>query len=250
MASPTAPTDPSPGGEPDDAGSSDPDGVVAGDDGGGGDAGRGDGGEGRRWYQPPSAFQAVAMVLALLFFGGAAGWVLAERAAEPDPSATDIGFLQDMITHHEQAVEMAFAAIDSAEDPAVRHFAQEVLFFQAREIGIMQQQLEDWGVDTSERPDDAMGWMDMTVPAGQMPGMATAAQMDELRSAEGSEVDRLFLELMTLHHLGGVHMADAAVERASSDEVVDLAEILSTNQSREVGEFRHLQQTLGFPVTE
>jgi uncharacterized protein (DUF305 family) len=203
----------------------------------------------RRWFQPPTLLQAVGMVVVLLFLGAAAGWVVGERGAQPAPNDADIGFLQDMTTHHEQAVEMAYMAIDQAEDPAVRHYGQEILFFQARELGLMAQLLDRYGIDTSERPDDAMAWMGMSVPAAAMPGMASEEQLEQLRAAEGAEFDQLFVELMTNHHLGGIHMADAAIERVAEDDVRDLAENFLQVQQREVAEFRRLQEDLGFPVT-
>lgn len=207
--------------------------------------------EGRRWFQPPSAFQAIALVVAVLFFGGVVGWLVEERANQPDPSAVDTGFFQDMITHHEQALELSFPVVREGSDPSIRQHAQEVLLFQAREIGTMQQRLGEWGVDVTQRPDQAMTWMEMTpVPVDQMPGLATREQLDELQAAEGAAADQLFLDLMIRHHLGGIHMAQYAAEHASESATRELAQNMATVQSREVGELRVIQERLGYPITE
>lgn len=215
------------------------------------DAGH-DAGDGGRWYQPPSALTAVLLVAALLFLGGAAGWLLGRGDLSGDePSAVDVGFLQDMITHHEQAVEMAEEAVADAQDPTVRGYAEEVIFFQSREIGVMQTLLQDLGVSIDERPEEAMAWMDMSpVPVAAMPGLATEEQFTALEDAEESAVDHLFLELMIVHHLGGIHMAEDAARRADDPRVRDLAATMDANQTLEVGEYRALQRQLGYEITD
>jgi uncharacterized protein (DUF305 family) len=209
-----------------------------------------DGTDGRRWFQPPSLVQAIAMVLALLFLGGAIGWTLETRSDDPNPSDIDIGFLQDMITHHEQALQMAFPVIRNGENAIVRDHAQEVLLFQTREIGIMHTLLTQWGIDLSIRPDEAMVWMGMPMAVEQMLGLATDEQMAELREATGTDADELFLELLIRHHLGGLHMAEYAAEYASEKATRDLAAQIAEVQTLEVQELTRLQRDLGFDVTQ
>lgn len=67
-----------------------------------------------------------------------------------------------------------------------------------------------------------------------MPGMATTEQLDRLRSADGPAAERLFLELMIDHHLGGVAMAEAALELAERPEVRRLATAVVESQTAEV----------------
>ena len=77
----------------------------------------------------------------MLVLAGGAGFVIGERSATPDSNDVDIGFLQDMRTHHEQAVEMALlyigkgAARDGSTDGVLRLIAKEIAFGQAVEIG-------------------------------------------------------------------------------------------------------------------
>jgi len=191
----------------------------------------------------------VALAIALLLLGGAVGWLLGSDSSDPDPSAVDVGFLQDMITHHEQAVELAEEAVGRGQSPVTRSFAEEVMFFQAREIGIMQTYLQDFGYNLEERPDTAMAWMDMEVPVDQMVGLVSDEQFASLHEAEGDEVDRQFIELMITHHQGGLHMAEEAADTASDPRVRDLAETMARIQAQEVQEYQVLQERLGFPVT-
>lgn len=208
----------------------------------------------RRWFHPPSAVQAIAMVVVLVVFGGVVGWLVTDRDPVPEPTSTDVGFLYDMISHHEQAVTMSELALAGVSDQNTRRFAEEVLFFQARELGIMQFLLEGWGYDLSERPDLAMEWMDMAVAPDQMVGMATEEQMDSLRDAAQAgpspAVDEQFLDLMIRHHLGGAHMAEWGAENADDADVRELAGIMASQQQLEVAEYQALQERLGFPVTE
>ena len=83
---------------------------------------------------------------------GSLGWVLGNNHAQPDPSDVDVGFLQDMHWHHDQAVEMALTYLSAdGTDPALRQAAEEILVGQNQEIGLMIQMLRDFGeADTNE----------------------------------------------------------------------------------------------------
>jgi uncharacterized protein (DUF305 family) len=83
-----------------------------------------------------------------------------------------------------------------------------------------------------------MAWMGMPTPLRQMPGMATPEQVEALRDAKGAEADRLFLELMTQHHLGGAHMSEFAAAEAADPKVRELAQRMATNQRIEVNEYQ------------
>jgi uncharacterized protein (DUF305 family) len=73
--------------------------------------------------------------------------------------------------------------------------------------------------------------------------------MKELRDARGAESDKLFLELMTAHHRGGVHMAEYAYRHATNDSTRDLAQRMAYVQATEVNEFRDTAQRNNIPVT-
>jgi uncharacterized protein (DUF305 family) len=144
---------------------------------------------------------------------------------------------------------MAEEAVGRGQSPVTRSFAEEVIFFQAREIGIMQTYLQEYGYSLEERPDTAMAWMDMEVPVEEMSGLVSDEQFAALRDAEGDEIDRQFIELMIFHHQGGLHMAEDAAENANDPRVRDLAATMARIQTQEVREYQVLQERLGFPVT-
>jgi uncharacterized protein (DUF305 family) len=182
------------------------------------------------------AKQAI-LAAALVFLGIAIGMVVA-RDRPPGEGSVDVGFLQDMLTHHDQALGVATLVVANGEDPTVRSYAREILIFQGYEIGVMSQMLDDWGHTRSDRSDQAMAWMDMPVPVEQMPGLLTDEQLDQLQDATGAELDALFLDLMADHHRGGLHMAEYAFGNAGDDDVRELAARIARNQAGEINEYR------------
>lgn len=191
--------------------------------------------------------KVAALGAALAFLGFAVGF-LVTRDRPPSADSADVGFLQDMLTHHDQALGVAALTIAHGEDPTVRSFAREVLTFQSYEIGVMTQILEDWGFSRDDRSDEAMAWMDMPVPLEQMPGLLTDEQLAAVEEARGAEIDRLFLELMAEHHRGGLHMAQAGAELADDDRVAELAARIERNQAGEINEYRVEAERLGFDL--
>lgn len=208
-----------------------------------------DGDEGDDGWAPVGLSWAKVAVLgaALAFLGFAVGFVVT-RDRPPAADSADVGFLQDMLTHHDQALRVAALTVAYGEDPTVRSYAREVLTSQAYETGVMTQMLAEWGFTRDDRSDEAMAWMDMGVPVEQMPGLLTDEQLEEIREARGTELDRLFLERMAEHHRGGLHMAQAGAERADDDGVVELANRMERNQAGEINEYRITADTLGFDL--
>jgi uncharacterized protein (DUF305 family) len=196
-----------------------------------------------------SVGRVVALVLAFAWLAGAFGWFLGQRDSDPGARSVEVGFYQDMISHHEQAVAMSLIELQRGTDPTIRSFAQEIVIFQQYEIGLMDQRLADWGFGRSDRADKAMAWMGMPpVDVAEMPGMASDADLDELRAAEGATADAKFLELMSEHHRGGVHMASFAYLEASDAGVRRLAARMQRNQAVEVNEFAQTAERLGFDI--
>jgi uncharacterized protein (DUF305 family) len=184
---------------------------------------------------------------ALAFLGFAAGFVVTRERA-PSTGSADVGFLQDMLTHHDQALGVATLTVAYGEDPIVRSYAREVLTFQSYEIGVMTQMLDEWGYTRDDRSDEAMAWMDMPVPVELMPGLLTDEQLDEIGEARGGELDRLFLERMAEHHRGGLHMAQEGAERARDDGVAELAARIGRNQAGEINQYRLTAESLDLDV--
>jgi uncharacterized protein (DUF305 family) len=173
----------------------------------------------------------------------------------PGDRSADAGFSRDMQVHHLQGVEMAMIIRGISDADDMQHLSYDIATTQAQQAGQMYGWLEEWGL--SQYDPDPMAWMaaegghghggdageaDATAGAGGsmltadglMPGMATPAQLDELRAASGVEAERLFLELMIAHHRGAVEMAEAALELADSDVVLRLADAVVKSQESEI----------------
>lgn len=157
------------------------------------------------------------------------------------PNKIDIGFCQDMAFHHEQALAMCQRVLGRDTGSQVQTAAAEILQNQSYERGMMHTWLQSWGESTAP-PETVMGWMGMEMPAADMPGLASTDQMRELALAEGLEKGRMFLELMRTHHVGGVHMADAATGAATAP-VRQIAFQASATQTFEIAIFDVLLST-------
>jgi uncharacterized protein (DUF305 family) len=188
----------------------------------------------------------LAVVLALMV--GVGGVLVYQKATTPGAGSVDVGFMQDMTTHHQQAVEMASVVAENGADPDIRAFAREILVFQQYEVGYMEALLEDWGQWPFPQDRTAMEWMGMSTAPADMPGMQTEAKIQQLADAKGTDVDALFIPMMIDHHRGGVHMAEYAAQHASDPRVRDLAQRIVTQQSGEIADFQRAAKRLGVPL--
>lgn len=187
------------------------------------------------WWHSP--WRLLALGAAVLFLGLAAGYALFGGGGGSSANAVDVGFLQDMRAHHDQAVSMSFIYLEkplAEQDPVLRSMAKTIIADQQFENGYMVGLLLDIGADPANETGQAMGWMDAPVPLDRMPGMATQEQLAQLQSASGPAADQLFVELMIAHHEGGIHMADEAATRAGRADVRLLAERMAKNQRGEI----------------
>lgn len=198
----------------------------------------------RPWWQNPLNF--IALGLAMLILGGGIGYYVGDSTARPAHSAVDEGFLQDMRYHHDQAVDMAFHFLTKTEDPHPRLllFAQEILMSQQIETGRMIQLLRSFRASEVNDTGFAMGWMGHSMPIDEMDGLATQQQLDDFARATGDEASRIFAELMIEHHLGGIHMAQYAVDHAANKDVRKMAQSMIKGQQLEIDAMREILATL------
>ncbi len=158
------------------------------------------------------------------------------------PSMVDIGFSQDMIVHHEQAVVMTQLVRGRTKDPKVAALAAGIEADQLLDIGALRGYLALWsapilpaGPPMTWMADEGhhAGGLNTTGAPGTMPGMATTAQLNELRQATGPELDQMFLQLMFRHHAGGLTMLADAGEPAGVPAVRALANQMAFHQREE-----------------
>ena len=189
---------------------------------------------------------AIAAVIVLGLFAGAAIWALQGDEEPPTPmNAVDVGFLQDMLDHHEQALLISNLYLDNQPDGPAAPYANEVIMFQTRDMGWMRDWLAEEGYQPGAPDRTAMEWMNEPVPVAEMPGMQSPERLQQLADATGAEADLLWFELMTDHHLGGVHMGDHAAANGARDEIIEFAESVSRNQRIEVVEYEGAMRRLG-----
>jgi len=199
------------------------------------------GAAGRR--RGPGPLQVIGLVVAVAFTAGVLGWRIAQPS-HPGRDSVDVGFLHDMLEHHEQAIGLSFAYLDNGEDPLLRHFAKETITYQAAEIGWFNQLLTEWGQNGS-RP-EPMTWMGMA-HGRRMPGMASEAEIKRLQDARGLDAGDQFTRLMIRHHRGGVHMASYAAEHAETSVLRERAAAMAAGQSSEIAELNTQREELGLP---
>lgn len=195
-----------------------------------------------------TTWKVVGVVVAVAVVAVLMALILADRLATPAEDAVDVGFVHDMIDHHEQAIRMAVLGIENSEDLEVQRYAREVIIAQQWEIGYMSSLLDEWGLGRGDPDRDTMVWMDMPTSVENMPGMASAEDFEAFSEAQGPEADEWFLQLMTDHHRGGIHMAEEAVATASDQRVRDLAAQMEAGQRAELREYALAAQRLGIEL--
>jgi uncharacterized protein (DUF305 family) len=158
-------------------------------------------------------------------------------AVLPPISHADVEFMQGMIMHHSQAVEMTALIPSHSENPQVRALGARISSSQSDEIRMMRRWLVARGQATSMQMPGMPG-MDMSGNSmSLMPGMLTPEQMEALKKARGKEFDRLFLSGMIQHHGGALIMVNDLFNNAGSGqdaEIFDFATDVDNSQKAEI----------------
>ncbi len=152
-------------------------------------------------------------------------------AASTTATVADISFVQGMIGHHAQALEMTTLLPSRTSRDDMRLLARRIELSQADEISWMQRWLQVHGHPV---PDAHAHHMPGAV---LMPGMLTDEEMSRLAAAAGAEFDRLFLEFMIRHHEGALTMVDGlfTIEGAGQDpEIYAFASDVDADQRIEI----------------
>lgn len=188
--------------------------------------------------------------LAAIALLATAGLTLTACGEDPDDDATgstssnsafndaDVTFAQQMVPHHEQAVELVQGRASRAE---VLELAESIEAAQGPEIDTLQRWLEAWG---EEVPSGDMGGMDHgdmgDDSGGAMSGMMDEDEMNELMAASGANWDRMFLEMMIEHHEGAVEMSQVEVDQGENPDAVAMAKKIISDQQAEITQMQRL----------
>jgi len=174
--------------------------------------------------------------------GGAAPTAASAESATRKHNAADVEFAQAMIPHHRQAVAMSELAADRAQTEDVKALAAEISAAQGPEIETMTALLKAWGAPEGH----SMGGMDRGDGRnmGGMPGMMSPLQTTELENARGAKFDRMFLQMMIMHHEGAIEMARAEQSDGVNEQAIELAEQIEATQTEEINRMRDLLATI------
>ena len=175
------------------------------------------------------------------------------RAILPPRSPADVKFMQGMILHHAQAVEMTAMIPSHTENKELRSLGARISISQSDEIKFMKRWLAARGESVPQAMPDMPGMempgMDMPHETPHesmalMPGMLTPQQMDALRKAKGAEFDHLFLVGMIQHHNGALTMVKDLFDTAGAGQDAELFNFATDADNTQRAEIRIMQNML------
>ena len=169
------------------------------------------------------------------------------RATLPPGSPADVQFMQGMIMHHGQAVEMTALIESRTVNKDLQSLGARISSSQVDEIRFMKRWLEARGEPISPMMPEMAG-MHMPGHASHkmlMPGMLSEKQMEALKKAKGEEFDRLFLAGMIQHHGGALIMVKDLFDTAGAGQDAELFNFATDVDSGQRAEIRIMQTMLG-----
>lgn len=158
----------------------------------------------------------------------------ATAGGEDGSELSEQAFLEQMVPHHESAIEMAAMAAEKGQSSEVRQLAQQIISTQEDEIAQMRAYHQEFFgeelVASTEGPHHA--GMDMT----------------ELEAATGREFDRVFLRMMIPHHASAITMAESVMMGEPRQQIETLANEIIAAQSKEIGEMQEWREQFFPPL--
>jgi uncharacterized protein (DUF305 family) len=173
------------------------------------------------------------------------------RAVLPPDSPKNVEFMQNMIMHHAQAVEMSALIESRTENKELRLLGARISQSQSDEMNFMKRWLE---IRKEPVSPSMPGMSNMDMPGMDMsshqhhmlmPGMLTPKQMDALKKAKGAEFDQLFLKGMIQHHNGALTMVKELFETAGAGQDAELFNFATDVDSGQRAEIKIMQTMLG-----
>jgi uncharacterized protein (DUF305 family) len=165
------------------------------------------------------------------------------RATLPERSPADVAFMQGMIMHHMQAVEMTALIASHTENKNVRSLGARISSSQSDEIKFMRRWLAARGQPLS-MPSEKMDMAMPGEPTALMPGMLTLEQMDALRKASGANFDHIFLTGMIQHHDGALTMVQDLFDIPGAGQDADVFNFATDADNTQRAEIRIMQSML------
>lgn len=167
------------------------------------------------------------------------------RPTLPPTSPADVQFMQHMIVHHAQAVEMTALIESHTTSKQIRSLGARISSSQSDEITFMKRWLMARGEPLAAPHSHKMPGIDTSSHSLLMPGMLTAEQMDALKKAKGEEFDRLFLAGMIQHHQGALTMVKELFDTAGAGQDAELFNFATEVDTGQRAEIKIMQNMLG-----
>lgn len=183
-----------------------------------------------------AAAAAVSAGILLLTACGGAGEENGDenRAGTSGFNDADVLFAQQMIPHHEQALEMAQLVGGRASDEEIKDIAGKIEQAQDPEIRTLKGWLKSWKQPTAAVSASGMNHGSHGGAEDESAGMMSDADMAELKGLEGAAFDKAFAEMMIEHHNGAVAMAEEERRDGRNAEAKRMADDIVESQSAEV----------------
>ena len=176
------------------------------------------------------------------------------HATLPPQAKADVEFMQGMILHHAQAVEMTAMIQSHTLNKDLRSLGARISSSQTDEIKFMKR----WLAVRGESIPKPMADMSMNMPGmdmshnsmGLMPGMLTPQQMEALRKAKGAEFDHLFLSGMIQHHNGALTMVKDLFDTAGAGQDAELFNFATDADNSQRAEIKIMENMLKKQTSE
>lgn len=180
-------------------------------------------------------FASTALAIALVIAPLATTSVLAHDSMQSSPDAQkapyDVQFLDTMLKHHQEALDMSQMALGNAQSAEVKSLAQRIIDDQEKESNELKKMRKRVDADASEA-------VNM-----KLPGMMFM-DMQKLESATGKNFDHMFLDMMVKHHKGAIEMAQAELKQGNNSEAKAKAQVIIDKQTKEIAQMKPIREGL------
>ena len=161
-----------------------------------------------------------------------------------DWNHSDVAFVQMMVPHHAQALEMSALAPERASSKQVLALARRIKGAQGPEVLTMSSWLQTRDIEVPKAGEDPSSYDHGEHGHMEMAGMLTESELAQLKGSRGARFDRLFLRGMIGHHQGAVDMARHVAVDGTDLRVSEIAADTATGQAAEIHRMRALLRAL------
>lgn len=162
-----------------------------------------------------------------------------ETAEKAEKAPFDLQYIDTMTMHHKAAISMAELAATNGENPEIKLLSQKIIEQQNKDIATMAA----IRAKTYSSQKDAANM--------EMKGMKTSMEdmdMEKLKSAKGADFDRLYIQMMSTHHQGGVTMATEALEQLTDKKLIEMSNNIIATQTAEIAKLKTFAAALEIKV--